>query len=140
MEENYKGGCLCGEIRYECLAAPKYSYICHCRDCKKAHGSAYLPGMMFSRESVRIVGGSPRDYTVTGEGGMGITRRFCPTCGSLLFIQLERFPKSVAITAGTLDDPSGFKPMTHLWSQSEMPWEHVEDGVERYPKAVPPGK
>ena len=140
MDVHFVGGCLCGEIRYECLSAPVFTYICHCSDCQKAHGSAFCPGLMFPQDSVRIVRGTPKDYTVSADSGMSITRQFCPTCGSALFTHLEKFPNSIITKAGTLDDPNLFKPRIHVWAKSEWSWAKIDDGLERYPEGLPPEK
>jgi len=140
MSATLAGGCLCGQIRYECDEEPRYAYICHCRDCQRAHGSAYCPGLMFRRDAVRIVQGSPKDFTRRADSGSHITRQFCPDCGSPLFTRLEHLPGIVIVKAGTLDDPRDFKPEHHIWARSEMPWAHVQDGVERLPEGHTPGQ
>ncbi|HVU27435.1 MAG TPA: hypothetical protein VHG71_06825 [Verrucomicrobiae bacterium] len=32
------GGCVCGEIRYECDSRPLTMLKCHCRDCQRVSG------------------------------------------------------------------------------------------------------
>ena len=32
----YRGGCLCGALRYEATAEPLYAGLCYCADCRKA--------------------------------------------------------------------------------------------------------
>ena len=43
MANNFTGGCLCGQVRYECSADPFFMGNCHCRDCQKSSGGAYEP-------------------------------------------------------------------------------------------------
>lgn len=135
MATTYSGGCLCGEIRYECDGEALRSFFCHCRDCKRANGSAFTAGFAVPKDSLRIEG-TPKDYTNTGESGSQITRQFCANCGSALFTVLERNPTIAIIKAGSLDDPGVFKPMLHIWTQTEMSWEHMDDGLERFPKGA----
>ena len=46
MGDSIRGACLCGAVRYECMAEPVFSLNCHCLDCQRASGSAYLPVLM----------------------------------------------------------------------------------------------
>ena len=134
MPVPFQGGCLCGDIRYECSALPKYTYFRHCRDCQKASGSAFHAGIMVAKEAVRLLSGVPTAYTVTGASGKTIAREFCPRCGSPLFLKLAMYEKNLVIKAGSMDDPSWLEPQAHLWTRTEMPWAHLEDGLERMPE------
>ena len=135
MEQKITGGCLCGAVRYEIDEAAKTSWLCHCRDCQKAHGSAYFPAMMFLRPAFHPQG-STTGFTVTAESGAQITREFCPTCGSTLFLGTGLYPDIVIVAAGSLDDPSIYKPKAHAWAGTEWSWAHVDDGLERFPGQV----
>jgi len=43
MSTSLTGGCQCGAVRYECSVEPLFTGNCHCRDCQKATGGAYVP-------------------------------------------------------------------------------------------------
>ena len=38
---NSKGKCLCGSVAWEITAEPFQAFNCHCKMCRKAHGSAF---------------------------------------------------------------------------------------------------
>jgi len=38
----YRGGCLCGAVRYRLEARPLAIDACHCNDCRKLTGAANL--------------------------------------------------------------------------------------------------
>ena len=111
--------------------------MCHCRDCQKAHGSAYFPAMMFLAGDFQVRG-NPRQFTVTADSGTGITRNFCGNCGTMLYISTARYPDIRVVAAGTLDDPSVYAPKAHAWAGSEWDWAKVDDGLARFPGQ--PGK
>src|SRR3546814_4558291 len=67
----YAGGCLCGAVRLESLAAPYRVGICHCLDCRKHHGAVFGTYAVFPAEEV----------AVTGKTSEYRGRPFCPTCG-----------------------------------------------------------
>lgn len=126
------GGCLCGAVRYECEGDPDCSLVCYCRDCQRASGSGHVPAMSMPRERVTI-SGETRSYAATGGSGKTTVRHFCPTCGSLLFSTPEVIPDFVNIYAGTLDDPSVFKPTWSFFRHSHAPWDRVPDDLPELP-------
>ena len=62
-----KGGCLCGNIRYELLTEPRATYACHCRFCQRDTGTAHRSGLSYLDESVIFSGDSPKTYTYRSE-------------------------------------------------------------------------
>ncbi len=42
------------------------------------------------------------------------------------------------MTAGSLDDPSLFRPDMHFWVSSKQPWLKLDDGLPQYPEGPPP--
>ena len=103
------GGCLCGAIRYATSAEPIRVVYCHCKFCQRATGSAYLVEPIFEKTSFEIVSGLPTTYTQASAGsGKRVTINFCSTCGTKLFLELERFPAIIGVDGGTFDDPNWF--------------------------------
>ena len=135
MPETITGGCLCGEIRYECRAEPVVSFICHCTDCQKFTGSVFAADLFFPRESFRILSGAPTKFAVTAESGKKVEREFCSKCGASLFEVLEKLPDLIAVTAGSLDDKSVFKPARHIWTKSQVAAIQVNDDLPKFEKS-----
>lgn len=121
MSMFFAGGCACGAIRYECAAAPVFSWICHCRDCQRASGSAFCPVLYVPKSALNISGESTY-HEVKAESGNWVKRGFCPECGSPLFIQAELVPYLQGLWAASLDEPSQFQPSVQVWSGSAQPW------------------
>jgi hypothetical protein len=44
------GSCLCKSIKYEIIGDPITFRICHCMNCKKSSGSAFMSNLFFSKE------------------------------------------------------------------------------------------
>jgi len=135
MLETITGGCLCGEIRYECHGDPINSFICHCTDCQQFTGSVFAAALIFDRESFRILSGSPTKFTVTAESGKKVERDFCSKCGASLFEVLEKRPDYIGVAAGSLDDKSVFKPTRHVWTKSQVPTVKVNDNLPKFEKS-----
>ena len=70
-------------------------------------------------------------WAYSGASGGGITREFCPTCGSSLFITANKLGDTVSISMGTMDDPAGFQAQIHIWAHAEWDWAKLQDGLPR---------
>ena len=123
------GGCLCGAVRYEIDGEPVFSAHCHCRDCQRATGTGHVSVSGFRREAVTITG-ETRGFTVKGDSGQGITRFFCPVCGSLLYSAPEAMSGMINVTAGTLDDPSVFQPQASIYTKDRHAWDKLPGVAE----------
>jgi hypothetical protein len=132
------GGCLCGAIRYESTGEPVFSLQCHCRDCQRQSGAAYVPAIRVPSAGFRIVQGTPRQYVATADSGNTITRVFCGDCGTPLYVQVSTRPDLVGLRVTTQDDPSDFRPDADIFVQSAQPWDHMDPTLPKYP-TYPPG-
>ena len=133
------GGCLCGAVRYESSGDPVFSLQCHCRDCQRQTGSAYIAAMRVPASGFRITQGAPRQYVSMSDGGNRVTRAFCGDCGSPIYIQVSTRPDLVGLRVGTLDDPSGFRPEADIFVKSAQPWDYMDPTLPKY-ETYPPGK
>lgn len=138
---SYQGGCLCGAIRYEVIAAPRRVTYCHCKYCQRSTGSAYAVEPIFLKTDFKIIEGIPTTYSQPSAGsGRRVTANFCSTCGTKLFLDLERIPDSVAVYGGTFDDPSWFErtPETtrHIFLNYAQKGTVVPAGFDTYPEFV----
>ena len=116
------GGCLCGSIRYTCAEEPLMSGICHCTDCQENSGSAFIPILIFKKESVSVVGNTSKVFEHNGDSGKSVRRSFCSNCGSPYMVEYEVTPDFRVILAGTLDDKSKIKPEWNIYTDSKQPW------------------
>ena len=136
MAQKISGGCACGAIHYECSADPIVMLNCHCRDCQRASGSAYAAVVAVPKSAVQVRG-EPRYYKVVGKAGRAIERGFCPTCGSHVADQLERVPGILALQAGSLDDPSTYRPKMDVFTSSAQPWDHMDPKLPKHAQGAP---
>ncbi len=136
MKVPFTGGCMCGAVRYECSAEPIVMGICHCRDCQRATGSAFAAALMVPRSAVTITG-EVKYYGVIGDSGNLVSRGFCPHCGSRLF-GTPANPDIISIQAGSLDDPSWFKPQAEVYVASAQPWDYMNPELPKFAKFPSP--
>jgi hypothetical protein len=139
MAETKTGGCLCGAIRYETSGAPLFSLLCHCRDCQRQSGSGHIAALRVPAAGFRIIKGTPALYETVADSGNTVTRAFCGTCGSGLYVQVSTRPDLIGLRAPSLDDPSGFRPEADIFVQSAQPWDTLHPDLPHYP-TYPPGR
>jgi hypothetical protein len=128
----YEGGCACAAIRYECTEAPVAMFNCHCADCQRASGGAFVTVALLPERAVKILCGRPSFYRSIGEAGRWTDRGFCSKCGTPLFARGEVAPGYISVKPGSLDDGSWFKPTNDTWAPSAPAWLHMD---VRLPKA-----
>jgi hypothetical protein len=133
MSASLIGGSQCGAVRYECAAEPLQTANCHCRDCQKATGGAYVPALAVPADALKITG-TVKYYDNRADSGNTFSRGFCPNCGARLFGKTSGLPQLMFVTAGTLDDPSRFKPAMDIFTASAQPWDHMNPALPKFAK------
>ena len=129
MADGTKGGCACGSVQYT-TGAPVVMLNCHCRDCQRACGSAFVPFVVVPKASVQMRG-ELRYYHGTGSSGKAVRRGFCPTCGSPVAMELDAVPDVIALYAASLDDPARHKPTMDIFTSSAQPWDHMAADTQK---------
>ena len=127
--KRYSGGCLCGAVRYEADGEPTFAGYCYCMDCRKASGSGFVPFMGFRADAVRFTGPTRQFVSKAARGGDAV-RNSCPVCGSLVFGGIVGKDNSHTIYAGSLDDPSAFRPTIAIFNRDRPAWVALPPGLE----------
>lgn len=130
MPTSFSGGCACGAIRYESSAEPLTMSNCHCRDCQRASGSAFFPGVYVAKEDL-TVSGDVMYYENTADSGNIQRRGFCRECGSPVFVRPTAYPDLVGLWAGSLDDPRWYRPAVNIWTASAQPWDYLNPTIPK---------
>ena len=131
------GRCLCGRVQYSLTGDPVFTGICHCRNCQRYTGSAFETALVFPSASVNVQG-ELKTYRDTGDSGQPVFRRFCPNCGSGMIAEASVMPGLTIVLAGTLDDPSFYKPEMEVYCSSAQPWTSASSNERaRFPKMPP---
>src|SRR4051812_47536370 len=104
-----KGGCFCGEIRYEAAARPFNETSCHCSICRRTAGAPFVAWFSVPRTGFRLLQGAPARFRSSAHG----TRSFCPRCGTPLTFEDDDFPQEIDVTTSSLDDAESVPPKDH---------------------------
>lgn len=119
----YKGGCLCGTIRYEITGEITDIIFCHCSECRKAQGSAFAANGVVKEDAFHIVSG--KDLLTSYEPSPGYAKLFCSRCGSPIISKNTKKPGVVRVRLGTIDSDIKERPMAHIFVGSKANWEEI---------------
>jgi hypothetical protein len=123
-----KGGCFCGDIRYEADGETFHRTNCHCATCRRTTGAPFVAWFSVARTGFRFTQGYPTRFKSSSHG----TRTFCPRCGSQLTFSSEDAQDEIDVTTCTLDNPEEVPPTDHTFTGSQLAWVQLADGLPRY--------
>ena len=122
-----EGGCQCGGLRYRVVAAPLMIYACHCTNCQRITGSAFVLSATITEASFEFTKGEPRTVEWQSDAGNKRYGTFCGDCGCR--IAHGQIPSNgiLSLRAGNFDDASWVVPAGHSWTRSAQPWFKFSD-------------
>lgn len=125
-----RGSCLCGGVTYQVNGPLSLPLYCHCRMCRKAHGTAFR-----SRAGVKMTD----FHWMTGEAlitwyesSPGTERGFCSRCGSPLLSRFSFDSDFYGLPLGALDDDPGIRPGLHVYVRDKAPWFEITDDLPQH--------
>jgi hypothetical protein len=116
------GGCACGAVRYTLATAPMIVHCCHCRDCQRQTGSAFVLNALIESDRIRVTAGTPQPVPLPTDSGRPHDVYRCPACRVALWSDYGRRPWLRFVRVGTLDDPAALAPDVHIYTRSKLPW------------------
>jgi hypothetical protein len=122
MTRILEGGCSCGAVRYRLHAPPMFVHCCHCRDCQRQTGSAFVLNALIESDRVELVSGAPVGVTVPAPSGRPHDIYRCPACQTALWSDYGRRGVLRFVRIGTLDDATALPPDVHIFTRSKLPW------------------
>jgi hypothetical protein len=125
------GGCACGTVRYRLTAEPMFVHCCHCLNCQRQTGSAFVINLLIEAEHVQLLSGELQTTGAPRDDGTVQTISRCPSCQVAVFSDYG-WPELAFVRAGTLDAPSAFAPDVHIYTRSKLPWVTLPDDVPSF--------
>ena len=122
MTNTFEGGCACGAVRYRLLSAPMFVHCCHCRDCQRQTGSAFVINALIETDRIALLSGSPEAVAVPTDSGQPHDIYRCPRCRTAMWSDYGRRAKLRFVRAGTLDDAAALAPDVHIYTRTKLPW------------------
>jgi hypothetical protein len=121
MAKKVAGGCACGSIRYQLLDKPMFVHCCHCDDCQRLTGSAFVLNAIIETQAIKLLRGNPVAVPVPRENGPHDIYR-CPSCQTAVWSDYGRKPNVRFVRVGTLDKPGALKPDVHIHTRWKAKW------------------
>src|SRR5689334_735510 len=115
-----EGGCACGALRYRLASAPMFIHCCHCLNCQRQTGSAFVVNLLIEADRVELDGAAEPVDVPRDDGGVQRIFR-CPRCRVAVYSEYSR-PEVRFVRAGTLDEPRAIVPDVHIFTRSKVGW------------------
>jgi hypothetical protein len=126
-----EGGCACGAVRYRLTAEPMFIHCCHCLNCQRQTGSAFVINLLIEADRVDVLAGRPQPVDAPRDDG-AMQRIFrCQHCQVAVFSEYGRRELRY-VRSGTLDDPTAIKPDVHIYTRSKVEWVTLPSGTPAF--------
>jgi len=122
MTEALEGGCSCRAVRYRLTSAPMFVHCCHCLDCQRQTGSAFVLNALIETDRIAVLSGNPEPVAMPTDSGRPHDIYRCPTCRIAVWSDYGRRPPLRFVRVGTLDNPAALRPDVHIFTRSKLPW------------------
>ncbi len=116
------GGCACGKLRYRLASKPMFVHCCHCRDCQRQTGSAFVINALIETDRVERLSGETEGIPVPTDSGRPHVIHRCPSCKVAVWSHYGGNQPLSFVRVGTLDDPAALWPDVHIYTRSKLPW------------------
>jgi hypothetical protein len=126
-----EGGCACGAVRYRLTSDPLFVHCCHCLNCQRQTGSAFVINLLIEADRLELLAADPQPVEVPRDDGMKQRIFRCPSCQVAVFSEYGR-PEVRFVRGGTLDDPSQVEPDVHIYTRSKVPWIGLPDSAPAF--------
>src|SRR4051794_4308845 len=131
MAATLEGGCACGALRYRLSSGPMFVHCCHCLNCQRQTGSAFVINLLIEADRVEVVAGSSAAVYVPRDDGKPQRIYRCPECQVAVFSEYGA-PQVRFVRGGTLDDPAVITPDVHIYTRSKVGWLTLPDGAPAF--------
>ncbi len=128
---DYRGSCLCGQVRYQVRKLEPAMGHCHCTMCRKFHGAAFATYGEVKRDNFNWLAGENllKEYIAAN----GTTRRFCAECGSsMTFSPANSDGEVIELSLATMDTDVEELPDAHIFVGNKANWYSVSDHLPQY--------
>lgn len=125
MTSTLKGGCFCGQVRYDIDAGEYTTANCHCSMCRRTSGAPYVTWLVVPESAFRYTTREPKTLQSSSDG----TRYFCEDCGTPVACRNTTHPGIIDVTVGSLDNPESCKPGLQIFDDTRLPWVQDDNPV-----------
>jgi hypothetical protein len=118
-------------VRYRLASEPLFTHCCHCLNCQRQTGSAFVINLLIEADRVELLAAVPQPVDVPRDDGSTQRIYRCPDCQVAVYSEYGRRELRF-VRGGTLDEPSSVSPDVHIFTQSKLPWITLPDSVPAF--------
>jgi hypothetical protein len=85
MSLTFEGGCACSALRYRLALEPMFVHCCHCRDCQRQTGSAFVLNALIETNRVENLSGETRAVAAPTDSGRPHHIHRCTSCETAMW-------------------------------------------------------
>jgi hypothetical protein len=105
---------------------------CHCTDCQRHTGSAFVINGLIETDRIEVLAGKPEPVSMPTESGRPHDIYRCATCKVAVWSDYNRRPKLRFVRIGTLIRPHDIEPNAHIFVRSKVPWLKLPEGAHAF--------
>jgi len=117
-----EGGCACGAVRYRLKSGPMFVNCCHCSDCQRQVGSAFVINALIETDRIEQLSGELTSVAMPTDSGRPHLHYRCTACGTTLWSDYGDRKVMSFLRATTLDRRDALSPDVHIFTRSKLPW------------------
>jgi len=134
-----EGGCACGAVRYRLASEPLIVHCCHCLNCQRQTGSAFVVNLLIEATRVQVLEGAPQVVEAPRDGDTPQRIHRCPRCQVAVFSEYGA-PEVLFVRGGTLDDAAAITPDLHIYTRSKVGWVTLPEDTPAFDVYYDPAK
>ncbi|WP_089603500.1 GFA family protein [Acinetobacter piscicola] len=130
----YTASCLCGAIQLKINTEISKIFVCHCQQCQKAQGSAFVAIAPICTQDLDVLTGQEQfgEYYATENK----KRVFCKICASPLFSARLDLPDIIRLRVGIINEPLNAEIASHAFTNNKTAWFEILDDHPKFTEAV----
>ena len=122
------GSCLCGALSFECDLPSLWAGHCHCSQCQRYHGAAFVTWVGFNKDNFHLTSEDASDVSWFKSSDQA-ERGFCSKCGSSVLFRSERWPEEMHVCLANIEGSIDREPAGHVHTESRVSWIQLKDDL-----------
>lgn len=135
-----QGGCACAAVRYRLKSGPMFVNCCHCADCQRQAGSAFVINAIIETDRIEVLCGEIESTAMPTDSGRPHLVYRCTACGTTIWSDYGDRKVMSFLRATTLDDRGAIAPDAHIFTRTKLPWVVLPEGVRAFEVYYDPRK
>ncbi len=124
------GHCTCGGVRFAVTPPSRFVCHCHCDNCRRAHGAAFVTWLGLPRAQFRLTEGEELLGEFRTETDS--TRSFCTRCGTPMFFASPRWEGEIHVAVALLDQDPDQPPKARVYADRAPSWGKAPPDLPHY--------